>query len=118
MRETIGDNENIINDDEYEEENEIISRVEYETNNDIEKVIQRPSLINEENIGQVLRIIKDKLNVKNYSFFSLTNIAQNLIKAYIESNLDEAEEGAFLYYEVFERLKEASYIRREYLIPI
>ena len=118
MRETIGDNENIINDDEYEEENEIISRVEYETNNNIEKIIQRPSLINEENIGQVLRIIKDNLNVKNYSFFSLTNIAHNLIKAYIESNLDEAEEGAFLYYEVFERLKEASYIRREYLIPI
>ena len=117
MKEAIEENKKNITNIEEEKEKEKASE-KYVRINNIEKFIQRPSLINEKSIEQVLGIIKDNLNEKNYSFFSLTNIAQNLIKSYIESNLDEDEKGDFLYYEVFERLKELSYMGREYLFPI
>ena len=96
--------------------------MEAETENiaikNIEELIERPSLINEKSIGQVLKMIDENSKKKNYSSPPLTNIAYNLVKFYIESNLDETEDKGFLYYEVFKKLKLSFYMQRAYLIPI
>ena len=101
------------------EENEILENEGEENiiNNTIKEVIQKPSLISKENIQTFLEELKEKGNEENYSSLTSTNIT-NLIKFYIESNLDETGDRNFIYYEVFKRLKMPYYMRREYLIPI
>ena len=101
-----------------EKKEEMESEAENIAFKNIEELIERPSLINEKSIGQVLKMIDENSKKKNYSSPPLTNIAYNLVKFYIESNLDETEDKGFLYYEVFKKLKLSFYMQRAYLIPI
>ena len=82
----------------------------------LQNFIDNPSEINKDNLKDLLNLINKDIQNKIYYFIPFLKIP-NLIKLYIESDLDEVEEKEE-YYKIFEELKKHVFINRNCLSPI
>ena len=107
-------------------QNEPIDNSDIKSNQDIsenedpqslDEFIEDPKLINSKNLEKLLNLIQKDLEAGKRDKIPFLKICPNLIKLYIESDLDKSpEEGK--YYKVFENLKKNYFINRKYLNPI
>ena len=104
-----------------------IEKKEVDENNkeqlDLESYINDPKLINSDNIKELIELIQSDLKREIVYKIPFLKICPNLVKLYIESELDEFvgkenEKRDKNYYEVFEELKKKCFINRNYLNPI
>ena len=82
----------------------------------LDSFIEKPDLINSKYLKEFnshSRRFKKKIYYKIPIL-----IGPNIIKLYIESNLDEKQTQETQYYEVFKNLKKYYFINRNYLNPI
>ena len=89
----------------------------------LEKIIKEPSSINLENIENLLKnmkiLIESKSPIIGIKYYILIfNVIPQLLKVYIESNLDDDKGIEKQYYLIFEELKKIIFINRSCLIPI
>ena len=108
------------------EEEKLIDNSDIKSNQDIsedkdpqslDEFIEDPKLINSKNLEKLLNLIQEDLEAGKRDKIPFLKICPNLIKLYIESDLDKSpEEGK--YYKVFENLKKNYFINRKYLNPI
>ena len=82
---------------------------------DLESYIKDPNLINYNNIKKIINLIQSEGTSYKSPFLNIYTY-HNLIKVYIESELDEKEDEN--YYEVFEELKKKCFINMNCLNPI
>ena len=83
----------------------------------LDEFIEDPKLINSKNLEKLLNLIQKDLEAGKHDKIPFLKICPNLIKLYIESDLDKSpKEGK--YYKVFENLKKNYFINRKYLNPI
>ena len=83
----------------------------------LDSFIKKPDLINSEYLKELIILIQEDLKKEIYYKIPFL-IGPNIIKLYIESDLDEKETQKTQYYEVFENLKKYYFINRNYLNPI
>ena len=95
-------NSNIINDDK----------------SSLQFFIDNPSEINKDNLKELLDLINKDIQNIIYYYIPFLKIFPNLIKLYIESDLDEVKEEKKEYYKIFEELKKHVFINRNCLSPI
>ena len=95
----------------------IIDKKNKNENNIFLQFLDDPNIINKEEF--LIKFINEMINqlkLGNNIIIPFLDICPTLIKAYINSNLDEEKE--LKYIEVFKLLKINSFISREYLLPI
>ena len=95
----------------------IIDKTNKNENNIFLQFLHDPNIINkEEFLIKFMNEMINQLKLGNNIIIPFLDICPTLIKAYINSNLDEEKE--LKYIEVFKLLKINSFISREYLLPI
>ena len=100
------------------QENQIIEKEKQKSI--IQEYVENKNIIkNKEKLICFIEELSEILKIGNNNIMPYLNLCPNLIKSYIESDLDEEKgEHEFKYIKIFELLKYNSFISREYLYPI